>query len=217
MSDRAFNIEAKERRLTSPHQKCDGKRPCTTCVIGDDGTRCTYEQSQRSPRISTDRLSVAHNSEPSSQSVYTLPFKTAVNGFSFSEPQTHTSSDIPLSTTSSLPPPLAPRERPLTPMAQLPREPSPHVHGEIMLGPSPDAAVRNTQAIMECIPRHTVPPFTVLPSLHFRTVPRPLQVPLSLIPPERVQVSPIARGDLDMTLYVLIRFLKSHQVVGTEP
>ena len=52
-------------------------------------------------------------------------------------------------------------------------------------------------------PSPTVSPFT---SIHFRTMPWPLQIPLSLIPPEYVEISPVARNDLDMTLYVLFGF-----------
>jgi len=79
---------------------------------------------------------------------------------------------------------------------------APHVHDEVVSDPPPDALVlRNVHDTAECIPR---PTNTVLPSVHFRRIiPWPLQVPLSLVPPERVQVSPIAGGDLDMTLYVL--------------
>ena len=45
----------------------------------------------------------------------------------------------------------------------------------------------------------------ILPSTHFQTIPRPLRVPLSLIPPEHMQVSSIAENDLDMTLCVFFR------------
>ena len=61
----------------------------------------------------------------------------------------------------------------------------------------------NVHGTTECIPRSTVSSFTVLPSIHPRIVPWPLQVPLSLIPPERAQVFPIVGGYLDMTLYAL--------------
>jgi len=51
--------------------------------------------------------------------------------------------------------------------------------------------------------------FVVLPSIHFRTIPWPPQIRLLLIPPERVQISPIAGSDLDMVLYVPFGFRTS--------
>ena len=88
----------------------------------------------------------------------------------------------------------------------------------MVLGPLSDVSVVwNTHATTECVSRPTGSSFTVLPSLHFRAIPRPRQVPLSLILPECVQISPITGGDLNMTLYVLFWFLNSHQVVGTDP
>ena len=164
---------------------------------------CTYELRKRTPRISTNARSVSHDNASTPQAVRALPPKPPVIGFSFSEPPTHPSSDVPLLTwsdpsesTSSLPPSphLTPYERSLTP--------SPHVHGEIVSGPSSGVSVvRNVRATMEHVPRPTVSYITVLPSIHFQTIPRPLQlrVPLSLIPPEHVQISAIAGGDLDMT------------------
>ncbi|KAF9783449.1 hypothetical protein BJ322DRAFT_153080 [Thelephora terrestris] len=47
-------------------------------------------------------------------------------------------------------------------------------------------------------PRPTASSFTVLPSIHFQTIPRPLRIPLSAIHPEHSQVSCVARNDLDM-------------------
>ena len=92
-------------------------------------------------------------------------------------------------------------------------------HGGIGLAPSSDALVaRKVYDTTECDPPHTVSSFTVLPSVLFRTIPRPLPVPLSLVPPEHIQISPVAGGDLDMTLYVVFFlsfwFLDFRRVVG---
>jgi hypothetical protein len=51
-------------------------------------------------------------------------------------------------------------------------------------------------------PRSTGSSFTILPSVHFRDIPRPLHIPSSFIPPERIQVSWVSESDRDMTLYV---------------
>ena len=184
--------------LTSPQQRCDGKRPCTTCVVGGRGARCTYEPRQRSRRANTNPFFTSRNSAPRPLSIYTLASKSSAVEFSSSESQTRPLFNISLPTrsnsggsTSFLPPLLTPRERPPIPTTQLPREPSSDV-----------LVVRNMHNTMGCVPHSAVPPFTVLPSIHFRTILRPLQVPLSHIPPECMQISSIAGGDLDMTLYV---------------
>ena len=210
-----FNVRSMKLELTSPCQKCDGKRPCTTCVIGKDGVRCTYEPRQRSPRISTNAHSASRENTSGPQSVLKLPSNMSADWFSTFEPLARPSSDVPLLTwsgpdepASSLPPPppLIPYERPLSPSSRIP-----------VLGSSSDIpVVRDTHGTAGCVPCHTVSSFTLLPSLHFQTIPRPLRVPLSLISPEHAQISPIAGGDLDMTLYVLPQPLHSHRVVGTK-
>jgi hypothetical protein len=71
------------------------------------------------------------------------------------------------------------------------------------------SVVQKTLDVAEWSPRSTGSSFTILPSIHFRAIPRPLQIPLSFIPPERVQVSWVSGNDLDMTLYVFsVRFLE---------
>ena len=149
---------------------------CVNCKMPDG---CVYEPWQRSRRAGAGGFRVSNDTAPHRLSVPTLTFKPLGIGFSLSGSLTH-SSGIPLltwlnSSESSLPPSLTPYERP--------QAPSPRVY---------------THGVTECVLRPTV-----LPSIQFRTIPRPLQVPLSLVPPERVQVSPIAGGDLDMTLCVL--------------
>ena len=198
--------------LTSSDQRCDGKRPCTTCVSGESGDGCTYEPWRRSYRVGAGVLPASHDTPSRPLSVQTLPSKPPAAGLSFSEPVTRPL-DLPLltwpnpskSTCFLLPPPSpTPYERALVP--------SSHLRGEIELDPSSDVSVvQDTHDTTECVPCPLVSYFTVLPSIHFRAIPRLLQVPLSLIPPERVQVSSIAGNDLDMTLYVLFRLLNSHR------
>ena len=170
---------------------------------GERGAGCTYEPWQPSHRTrtgSTNALPVFRHGDSASglPSVCTLPSQAPTNGFPFSEPLTHPPLDIPLLTWSN--------SAESTPSI-LPH----HVHGEVVPGPSSDTSiVWNTHDTTECVPRLPVSSFTVLPSIHSRAVPQILQVPLSLISPERVQVSPVAGGDLDMTLYVPFRLLNSH-------
>jgi len=219
VSGLTFGVGSRSRKLTSPYQRCDGKRPCMTCVNGKGDYECTYEPRQRSHHTNAGTLPISRQTASRHLSARTLPSKPAAIGFPFSESPTRPSLGTPRlarsnssESTSSLPPPppLASYERPLAPSSR--------VHGEIALGPSSDVSnVQDIHPTTESAPHPTVSSFTVLPSIHFRRIPWPLPVPLSLIPPERVQISSNAGGDLDMTLYVLFRFLNSHLVMGTKP
>lgn len=168
-------------------------------------------------------LSVSRNN--ASRSVRTSPPQAPTNHLSLSESLTRPPpiANAPLLTwsnscesASSLPPPLTHCERPLTLTAQLPWGLSSRTHSGTPLDPPTDvSAVWNIDDTTEYLPRNTVSSFAVLPSTHLRAIPRPLPVPLSLIPQERVQISPTAGGDLDMTLYVFfLQFLDFHRVVG---
>ena len=197
------------RGLTTPHKRCDAKQPCTACVNGERGTECTYEPRQRFRPTGTHVFSVWNGSASSPPSVCTLTSQTSANGLSFSEPPTNPPSYITLSiasgSASPLPLSLVPYGRPSTPMVQLPQEPSPCVCDEMVPASSLDPSA--VQRITGHVPRPIVSSFTILPSIHFRTIPRPLRVPLSPIPPEHVQVSWTSESDLDMTLYVCFRLL----------
>ena len=102
---------------------------------------------------------------------------------------------------------LAPRERPLTSMARLLSDPPHCMRDEVVLDPSSDAqVVQEIHGTMERVPHLTASFFKILPSIHFRTIPRPLRAPLSLIPPEHAYISCISGGDLAMTLCVFFDF-----------
>ena len=198
-------------RLTSPHQRCDGKRPCIACVRGGKDAECTNELWQGHHHTKTKALPVPRDTR-SPQS--TLHSTVPAIGPSFSVFLTPPPSDVSLlawsnSSDSTHPPPptLTPRELPLAPTTRPSRGTPSRRHAGIVHGPSSDApAPLNLHDTTESVPRPTASSFTVLPSIHFRVIPPPLQVPLSLIPPERVQISPIAGGDLDMPLCVLFGF-----------
>ena len=196
------------RGFTLSHQKCDAKRPCKTCVHGDRSDGCVYESRWRPHPIGVSVFSISHDSKSGTISARTSPSQTSVDWFS--EPPTSPSLDLPLLTWSDssesapISPSIAPRERPSKPTTRLPWEPSPHIHNEVALVPPSSVSV--VQDIhVERVPRRNGSSFTVLPSLHFQTIPRPLRVPLSFVPPEYVQVSSIAENDLDMAMCVLLR------------
>ena len=183
----------KTRGLISPHQKCDTKQPCATCVNREAGADCAYGPQPRRPRLATR-------------------FQTSVN--TSSGPPTGTPSDVlTLSSfresTSPLFPFLPSREQPSTSTPELPQELSPRIHDGVVVGPSSNVSVvQEIHGAMECVPPLTGFSFTILPSIHFRTIPRPLRVPLPFPPPEYIQVSSIVRNDLDMTLCVCIWLIK---------
>ena len=194
--------------LTLSHQKCDAKQPCTTCVNGDRGDACMYKPWQQSD---TNAPSVSRGGTSGPQSDRTLPSQMPTDGSS-EPPISPPAPDLPLLTLSSssksasslsLSPSPAPCKRPSTPTVQLPPELLPHIYDGILLNPSSETSVvQKTHGTAERFPRSTVSYFTILPSIHFQTIRRPLHVPLSLIPPEHTQVSCIAGSDLDMSLYV---------------
>ena len=180
VSSHIFKVESRERGLTSPHQRCDGKRPCMACVKGGRDAGCTYEPGQPSRRTSNKLLSVSRNGSYCPPSTRTSPLQASTNGCSFLEFLTCPPSKTPLLNLSNS-------------GESASDVPMPRSHGE-------RALVRKTRYSSELTPPPTVSSFTVLPSIHFRTIPRPSRVPLSLVPPEHVRISSTARSDLDMIL-----------------
>ena len=184
------------------------------------GTECAYEPRQRSHRVNSGTLPIpcetASHRHP--LNVRPIPSTPPAAGFSFSEPLTNLSLSAPHLTWSN-PSESASSPSPPSPLAHFewPLASSSRVHGEIAVVPSSDVSVtQDIHSTTERIPHPIASTFTILPSIQFRRIPRPLPVPPSLIPQGRVQISSNAEGDLDMTLYVLFRFLNSHPVVGTK-
>ena len=173
-----------ERGDPSYHQKCDAKRPCTTCVKKGSGDRCTYELRQLSHPTSSN---FGLLSAPS-PSLLTSP------------------------NSSSISPSFAPCKRSSKPTARLQWEFSPHVHNEIVPSPSLNVSVvQKIHCITDCVPRLIASSFTILPSIHFRTIPRPLRIPLSPIPLKHIQVSSVSENDLDTILCVFFRLQNFHR------
>ena len=204
---------SRERGLTPLYQKCDANQPCTACVDRDSSAECTYELRQRSHPAGTGMFFAAQTSPPNVPDLLSQAFTHVPSNGRTSPPR-----DLPLITwsvssesASSRSQSLAPCGRPPTPTMQSPQDFSPHIYDEIPLGPSPDVSItQKAHDTAKYIPRPIVSSFTVLPSIHFQPIPRPLRPPFSLIPPERVQVSSVAESDLEMTLYVFSRF---HQIL----
>ncbi|KAF9779633.1 hypothetical protein BJ322DRAFT_370638 [Thelephora terrestris] len=87
------------------------------------------------------------------------------------------------------------------PPEQLERGRSLLVLDKVVPVPLSDApAGEKPPAASVCPARSTPSPFTVLPSIHFQTIPRPFRTPLSVIPPECMQLSGVAENDLDLSI-----------------
>ena len=65
---------------------------------------------------------------------------------------------------------------------------------------SDTSATEKPLTVVACPLRPVASSFEILPSIHLQTIPQPLRIPFSFIPPERVQVSGNGGSDLDMTL-----------------
>lgn len=171
-------------------------------MVKDGGVGCTYVPRKQYRNSGTDvHPSISHCDTTKASD---LPSQTSILGPPSAESQIHPPSHIPLLTWPNHSEPVPSLLQ--KPTAAHPRqEPPLNALIEIVLGqPSDVSVVQKTHNTMEHAPLSTASSFAVLPSIHFRPIPLSLRVPLSLIPPERVQISPIAGGDLEMTLCVIL-------------
>jgi hypothetical protein len=164
-------------RVYFVHKKCDARQPCTTCVNKNTGAACEYEGSRS--------CGYTPPNPPTPQS------KNALAGSGSSEFGSSGSSSV------------GSHERPSSPPNRFERGPPPPILEKVdRVLPPGGSVVQTALDVTEWSPRSTGTSFKILPSIHFRAIPRPLRMPLSLIPPERVQVSRATGSDLDMALYV---------------
>ena len=180
-SERPYiSSQLQKARELIPPQKCDAKHPCTTCVDRDRIAECQYGRcrSIRDAPLSPARSPPRDITHPALSDS--------------SEP----------SSSHFLSPDL--RKRSSAPPKQLEWKPAPRVLYKVVPDPSSNASVvENAPGSTGHPPCPAVSSFTVLPSVHFQTIPRPLQIPLSVICPEYMQVSSVAGDDQGMILYVL--------------
>jgi len=200
-------------------QKCDAKRPCTTCTNCGGESGCFYDES-RTPHVNPQPLSNTARSfplsdedvpgpssdGPSSQLLLDTPEEVAdssgTSGLQIGSP-TRMSSDAPSSSSTD---PVG------WDLAKLPSLSHPF-QGSGSFDP------RGTERDLRSEPRRpTNPPsppsasmrLSVLPSLRLSIIPRPIHTPLSFFPPENFQVTGTTPGTLEMSLYVLLapRFVR---------
>jgi len=191
-------------------QRCDAKRPCTPCIDFDGGSECVYERSlaiQRTreklpaaiqpflfsfrsgprpydPAVTSDDLSLSTpDNAPSGAS--SPVFSSRLNSSNVS-PNESSSSD---SDTLDEFEPHIPRERSNPGMQLVP------FRGEYPMPHQPA----------------TISTFSLLSSLRFASIPRPLHTQLSLLSPEHLQISDTTPSELDLSLCVFPFFGRNNQ------
>ena len=191
-------------------QRCDGKQPCTPCSK-DGGSDCVYERgrakqpvpkkqpttvqtlpssfkSKQSPHCSSP--SRVNSEDPAPPTPDIASADTCHPAFSLVDRTLSSSSRneshfLGSDTLDRFEPPV-PREWTITTMKLLPfQEP-------------PKCGQHTTRSI-----------FSLLPSLHLHSIPRPLRMSLSLLSPEHFQVSDTTSSELDLSLCVF-QFLRPH-------
>ena len=155
----SFPLINPERFQISDTHLCDAKQPCTTCVNKNKGAACEYEGSRNRDNALSKRPT------PTPKGVLLVRSNSNASGSRLSS-----SPDF--------------RERPLAQPEQSRREPPPTTHGKLVPVPSSDASVAvRALGAMEYPLHPIVSSFSILPSINFQSTTRPLQTPLSLIPP----------------------------------
>ena len=163
------SIDSKNRKAHHACQRCDAKRPCTSCVSKGRGATCAYKES-RPKNAPSERES------PLSPPGVTLLTQSTPSEPAFSRPPSPGPSEM----SSKLPV--------LT-------------YDQVSRACPPDTSIRE-KAPTGPLSRPTTSSSAVPPPVHSQPISRPLQTSLSLVHPQRTQVSGTAVGDLDMTLYV---------------
>jgi len=166
---------------------------------------CVYEPRQPSRPSDANVFLVPRGNASDPLGISASPHQTPANGFLFHEPPIDPQSNTAVPARSDSNESASPlslslvlcERQPSKSTVRLPRELSSPPHNEIVPPPSSETSV--VYDAEECASRPVRSPFTILPSIHFSKIPRPLRMPLSLIPPERVQVSCVSWSDLDMT------------------
>ncbi|KAF9783513.1 hypothetical protein BJ322DRAFT_158918 [Thelephora terrestris] len=151
--------------------RCDAKHPCTTCVNRDRGAGCVYKKTRSSDNVPP---------RPQKSPPRDAPFLAS------SDPSGSGSSYF--------------RHYGLLERSSTPAE-QPALDVCLQMVPVPPLNPTVAEQVFgatEYPPPPTLPPLTTLPSIRFQAVPRPLSLPLSVIPPERLQVSNASGCGLDM-------------------
>lgn len=170
-------------------QKCDAKRPCTTCVEADNALECAYKVIDTRPHLPDHtRFTFLIQPIPSSSTNDTTQEHSPVEKVVRPVPTDRTSvasgtRPIPESVppASALLHSLGRNSQPVFP----PPEPRTHFLNQVR--------VRDPQ-----IPRR----LSVLPTLIFPSIPPEPHITLSFLGAEHFQLSDVARSQLDLKLYV---------------
>lgn len=189
-------------------QRCDAKRPCTTCVNSGGGSGCFYQEPRTPYRhfVIGPLPKTAHSfpysdgDAPGPSSAGPVSQMLIGRAEDVAEPSENPEPRIDHQPAPSSPDPVE-WDQPLT----------------VSKVPSTSHAFRDCRSFVSGGIEHDVqsgpprppnllPPSTdsnlaVLPSLRLPIIPRPLHTPLSFFPPENFQVTGEASGNLEMSLY----------------
>ena len=179
----------KSAQRSNPMQKCDAKRPCTSCIVAKTVSECVYNNERRpqpasmhSSRRADGHLSGQRPTSPDPLEVLTAaPFHSPSND-TFNDGSSPAKLDrIP--STSSDP---AWIDEPAVQQAD--RVP----HGELTL------VRRNT--LQQSIPSEPSPSSFTVPPFFQPTIPPELRIPLSFLGEEKLQVQPSETDAADLVM-----------------
>lgn len=168
-------------------QKCDAKRPCSTCIEANCALRCEYQAITPRPRLS-NRTQFTFLIEPGPSSLANVA------------PPGHQQDTTAVRS--------APAEQPVVINPRSIPEPVPparaliHSVGRNSHPPFPPPEPRPLVLNQVRARNPTLPRLSVLPTLVFPSIPPEPHLTLSSLGPERFQLSDPDQGELDMRLYV---------------
>lgn len=165
-------------------QRCDAKRPCTTCLEANGAPECEYEIVDTQPRPFGHPQFLFWSGPGPSSSRDVSTYGYCATGAVVPEFPTK----VPVATITQSGPELEafPPARALIDLPRRNTEPQPHTSNEVRTHNPPQI---------------TLPSFSVLSTLIFPRIPHEPHVTLSSLGAERFQLSDAALGELDMKLY----------------
>jgi len=167
-------------------QKCDAKQPCGTCVDTNRALECEYETAGVQPRLPGHAQFLFWNELFPSSSRDSFRGRWGTRG---AVPESPANSSV-ATVTQLLPEAVPPAPALIPPLSC----------GGLSPGAPPEP---QSSTIEESrTPRVTLPPSSVLFSLMFPSIIPEPHFTLSLLGTERLQLSDVALGELDMKLYV---------------
>jgi hypothetical protein len=195
-------------------QKCDAKRPCTPCV--ENGrSQCAYEEGPLLHRAARRSRSTGVIQSPSSYTDESSPISsfsrlTSEDRFLLSQSLYPSDTIHPTSfSTNSTPSHVSPEEQRVPQSDEF----EPCIPGE---GLSEVVLFRETAHEPNDHTFVVAPPLSIHPFARPPSIPPGLQIPLSLLDPELLQISDTTPSELNLSLYAFSPKLSQSRVVYAE-